>query len=228
MLKGKDFMDETTGITDRMGRCRLVPVVVLEMAESAIPVAAALQKGQVDVMEIALRTEAALDSIRQVRNRYPEILCGAGTVTSIREAEQCLNAGAQFIVSPGFLPDLVDWSIERKVAIIPGCVTPSEILQAKERGLRILKFFPARVYGGLDALKALAEPFHEIKFVPTGGVDASNLSDYLEAPNVHSVGGSWLCSKQDIAAGAYDRITAICQEAVEVVRKNRARSGSGE
>ncbi|HHU03923.1 MAG TPA: bifunctional 4-hydroxy-2-oxoglutarate aldolase/2-dehydro-3-deoxy-phosphogluconate aldolase [Fastidiosipila sp.] len=210
-------MDDKNNVLKQLGLSGLVPVVVLDEVESALPVAAALLKGNVNVMEITLRTDAALESIKRVRQEYPEMICGAGTVTSIAEAEKCLEVGAQFIVSPGFLPELVDWCIEHNLPTVPGCVTPSEIMMAKELGLEVLKFFPAGVYGGLSAMKALAGPFGNIKFIPTGGVSASNLSEFLAAPFVHSVGGSWLCSKKDIQAGNFDKITALCQEAVDIV-----------
>ncbi|NLC25237.1 MAG: bifunctional 4-hydroxy-2-oxoglutarate aldolase/2-dehydro-3-deoxy-phosphogluconate aldolase [Fastidiosipila sp.] len=210
-------MSEKNSILKQLELSALVPVVVLDDVESALPVAAALLKGNVNVMEITLRTDAAIESIKRVRKEYPEMICGAGTVNSIADAERCQEAGAQFIVSPGFLPELVDWCIEHGMPTIPGCVTPSEIMMAKERGLKVLKFFPASVYGGLSAMKSLAGPFGDIKFIPTGGVNASNLAEFLAAPFVHSVGGSWLCSKNDIAAGNFDKISKLCKEAIDIV-----------
>ena len=149
------------------------------------------------------------------------MLVGAGTVVTLDQCKQALECGAKFIVAPGFDPEVVAWCVERNVPITPGCVTPTEIMAARKLGLNVVKFFPAGVYGGLKAMKALSAPFGGIKFIPTGGVDAKNLKEYLEAPFVHAVGGSWLCPKKEIAAGNFDVVTALCSEASEIVKEVR-------
>ena len=209
---------------DSLNRFRstgVVPVVVLDDAKDAIPTARALLTGGVDVMEITFRTAAAADSIKAVAESCPDMLVGAGTVVTLDQCKQALECGAQFIVSPGFDPEVVSWCAERNVPITPGCVTPTEIMAARKLGLNVVKFFPAGVYGGSKAMKALSAPFGGIKFIPTGGVDAKNLKEYLEAPFVHAVGGSWLCPKKEIAAGNFDAVTALCREASQIVKEVR-------
>ena len=208
-------------VLDTIQRTAVVPVVVLDDAKDAIPTAKALLAGGVDVMEITFRTTAAADSIKAVSENCPEMLVGAGSAVTVAQCTQALECGAQFIVSPGFDPEVVAWCVERNVPITPGCVTPTEIMAAMKLGLNVVKFFPAGVYGGLKAMKALSAPFGGIKFIPTGGVDAKNLKEYLEAPFVHAVGGSWLCPKKEIAAGNFDAVTALCREASEIVKEVR-------
>ena len=206
---------------DRLAAAGVVPVVVLDDAKDAVPAARALLAGGVDVMEITFRTAAAADAIRAVSEGCPEMLVGAGTVVTLDQCRQALECGAKFIVSPGFDPEVVGWCAERSVPITPGCVTPTEIMAAIRLGVNVVKFFPAGVYGGLRAMKALSAPFGGVKFIPTGGVDAKNLKEYLEAPFVHAVGGSWLCPKKEIAAGNFDAVTALCREASQIVREVR-------
>ena len=204
-----------------MKKSGVIPVVVLDDTAQALPTANALLAGGVSVMEITFRTAAAADSIKAVSENCPEMLVGAGTVVTLDQCKQALECGAQFIVSPGLDPEVVSWCVERNVPITPGCVTPTEIIAAMKLGLNVVKFFLAGVYGGLKAMKALAAPFGRIKFIPTGGVEAKNLKEYLEAPFVHAVGGSWLCPKKEIAAGNFDAVTALCREASEIVKEVR-------
>ena len=204
-----------------MKKSGVIPVVVLDDTAKALPTANALLAGGVSVMEITFRTAAAADSIKAVSENCPEMLVGAGTVVTLDQCKQALECGAKFIVSPGFDPEVVSWCVERNIPITPGCVTPTEIMAAMKLGLNVVKFFPAGVYGGLKAMKALSAPFGGIKFIPTGGVDAKNLKEYLEAPFVHAVGGSWLCPKKEIAVGNFDAITALCREASEIVKEVR-------
>lgn len=208
-------------ILKKLSACGIVPVVVLDNVKDAVPTAKALLAGGVNVMEITFRTAAAADSIKAVTESCPEMLVGAGTVVTLDQCKQALECGAKFIVSPGFDPEVVSWCVERNVPITPGCVTPTEIMAARKLGLNVVKFFPAGVYGGLKAMKALSAPFGGIKFIPTGGVDAKNLKEYLEAPFVHAVGGSWLCPKKELAAGNFDAVTALCREASEIVKEVR-------
>ena len=195
----------------------IVPVVVLDNAEDAVPTAKALLAGGIGVMEITFRTAAAPDAIRAVVQECPDMTVGAGTVITLEQCQKAVSLGAKFIVSPGFDEEVVRWCVENKVAVTPGCVTPSEIMAAMKLGLKVLKFFPANVYGGLNAMKALSGPFGSIKFIPTGGVNAQNLAEYSAAPFIHAIGGSWVCTKKDIAEHKFDRITALCLEARKIM-----------
>ncbi len=197
----------------RLASAGIVPVVVIEDAKNAVPTAKAMMAGGIDVMEITMRTGAALDSIRNVSKECPEILVGAGTVITLEQCKAAVDAGAKFIVSPGFDKQVVEWCIENGIAVTPGCVTPTEITMAIQYNIKVIKFFPANVYGGLSAMKALSGPFGDIKFIPTGGVNGQNLSEYISAPYIHAVGGSWICAKADISEGNFDEITALCAEA---------------
>ena len=185
------------GCLKRMERAGVVPVVVLERASDAVATAQALLRGGIDVMEITFRTAAAPDAIREV----------------------AANCGAKFVVSPGFDPESVRWCREHALVIIPGCVTPTEIMAAQHAGISVVKFFPANVYGGLKAMKSLSAPFSGIRFVPTGGVNAENAAEYLAAPYVAAVGGSWLCTKSDISAGNFDRIAELAAQAHALAEK---------
>lgn len=200
-------------VLHRLRGAIVVPVVVLENAEDAVPTAKALLAGGVDVMEITFRTAAAPDAIKAVAASCPEMLVGAGTVISLEQCQKAVEMGARFIVSPGFDPEVVAWCMEHNVAVTPGCVTPTEIMAARKLGVKVIKFFPANVYGGLSAMKALAAPFVGIQFIPTGGVNAQNIGQYIAAPFVHTVGGSWVCPKKDIAEGNFEKITSLCREA---------------
>ena len=202
---------------ERLRNAGVVPVVVLERAKDAVPAARAMLAGGVDVMEITFRTAAAAEAIRNVAAECPEMLVGAGTVLTVEQCEKAVALGAKFIVSPGFDAEIVDWCVERGVAVAPGCVTPTEIMAALKRGLSVVKFFPAGIYGGLKAMKALAAPFGQVKFIPTGGVSADNLAEYAAAPFVHAVGGSWLCPKADVAAGNFARIAELCAQSRRIV-----------
>ena len=200
-------------VLEALAKSAIVPVVVLDQTKDALPTARALAEGGIKVMEITLRTEAALASIREVAQKAPDILVGAGTVTSLDQCKAAVEAGARFIVLPGFNRQVVDWCNDQSIAVTPGCVTPTEIMAAMEAGLSVLKFFPASVYGGLAAMKALAGPFPGIRFIPTGGVNGDNMIEFLKAPFVHAVGGSWVCSRKDIAQGNFDEITRLSREA---------------
>lgn len=199
--------------TERLARAGVVPVVVLDDAKDAVPTAQAMLAGGIDVMEITFRTAAAADSIQAVAENCPDMLVGAGTIINLEQCKLAVSKGAKFIVSPGFDREVVAWCLENNIAVTPGCVTPTEIMEAINMGLKIVKFFPANVYGGLKAMKSLAAPFVGIKFIPTGGVNAENLREYIDAPFVHAVGGSWVCPKADIASGNFENITALCAQA---------------
>ena len=198
-------------VLDRLHGCGVVPVVVLDDVKDAVATAKALLAGGVDVMEITFRTAAAADSIKAVAENCPDMLVGAGTVITLDQCKQAVECGAKFIVSPGFDEEVVRWCVENGIAVTPGCVTPSEIMAAMKLGLTVVKFFPAGVYGGLSAMKALSGPFGGIKFIPTGGVNSHNIGEFIAAPFIHAVGGSWVCPKADIAAGNFERITEPLQ-----------------
>ena len=205
-------------VMERLKRCGVVPVVVLDDAKDAVPTANAMLAGGIDVMEITFRTAAAPDAIRAVAANCPDMLVGAGTVLTLEQCKQAVEMGAKFIVSPGFDAEVVSWCVENGVAVCPGCVTPSEIMAAMKFGLNVLKFFPANVYGGLSAMKALAGPFGGIRFIPTGGVNADNVKEFHDSPYVYAVGGSWVCPKKDIVAGNFDVITALCRMTREKIK----------
>lgn len=200
-------------VLNRFSNAGVVPVVVLDNVKDAIPTAKAMVAGGIDVMEITFRTAAAPEAIRAVAENCPEMLVGAGTILNLEQANLAVKMGAKFIVSPGFDEEVVRWCVENGIAVTPGCVTPTEIMAAIKCGLKVVKFFPANVYGGLNAMKNLSAPFGGIKFLPTGGVNAGNLREYLDAPFIHAVGGSWVCPKAEIAAGNFEKITALCAEA---------------
>lgn len=205
---------KTTDIMDQIAAAKIVPVVVLERTDDALAAADALYAGGIGVMEITFRTAAAPEAIRRVAVARAQMLVGAGTVTTLEQCKTAVSCGAKFLVSPGFDQEIVRWCIERSIPVMPGCVTPSEIMAARRLGLRVLKFFPANVYGGLQAMKSLSAPFGDVRFVPTGGVHTDNIAEYIAAPFVHAVGGSWICPQRDIAAGNFPKITQLCQEAL--------------
>ena len=200
-------------VMERLASSVVVPVVVLERAEDALPTARALLAGGVDTMEITFRTPCAAQCIQAVAEGCPKMLVGAGTVLNVEQAKLAVEMGAKFIVSPGFDPETVDWCVENGIAVTPGCVTPTEITMAVNHGLKVVKFFPANVYGGLNAMKNLSAPFVGIKFLPTGGVNTGNIKEYVDAPFIFAVGGSWVCPKAEIQSGNFEKITSLCLEA---------------
>jgi len=203
-------------ILERMTQSKIIPVVVLEDAEQAVPLARALVAGGITVAEVTFRTAAAADAIRRM-SEVPEMLVGAGTVLTPEQVDEAADAGARFIVCPGFLPSVVERSIERGLVVVPGAVTPSEIMSALALGLTTLKFFPANVYGGVSALAGLAAPFPQVRFVPTGGVSSANLAEYLALPNVAAVGGTWMVKPDLIASGDFEAVESLSREAVASV-----------
>ncbi|HML67702.1 MAG TPA: bifunctional 4-hydroxy-2-oxoglutarate aldolase/2-dehydro-3-deoxy-phosphogluconate aldolase [Clostridia bacterium] len=203
-------------VIERMGKTRLIPVCVIENAATATPAARAMLRGGVDIMEITLRTPAGLDAIELVSRDCPDMLVGAGTVLTLESCKTAVARGAQFIVSPGYDPIIVSYCIEHGIFVLPGCVTSTEITVARNAGLGAVKFFPAGVYGGIRAIRALAAPFSGTKFVPTGGIDARNLAEYL-VPDVLAVGGGWLCERSALIKGDFEAITDACAESMRIV-----------
>ena len=199
----------------------VVPVVVLENAEDVVPLAEALCTGGLPCAEVTFRTEAAEESIRRMAQAYPEMLVGAGTVLTTEQVDRAVAAGAKFIVSPGFDPEVVDYCLEKNIPVFPGCVTPSEIAQAVKRGLRVVKFFPAEQFGGVSTIKALAAPYAGIKFMPTGGINAGNLENYLNHKAIIACGGSWMVKGELVKDGKFDEIRRLTREAASLVKKIR-------
>ena len=200
-------------VLSRLANSIVVPVVVLDKAEDAIPTAKAMLAGGVDTMEITFRTACAPEAIKAVAENCPDVLVGAGTILNVEQAKLAVAMGAKFIVSPGFSDEVVGWCVENGIPVAPGCVTPTEIMAALKHGLKMVKFFPANVYGGLNAMKNLSAPFVGVKFLPTGGVNTGNIKEYIDAPFIHAVGGSWVCPKAEISAGNWEKITQLCLEA---------------
>lgn len=201
---------------NRVGEIGIVPVVKIENPSDAAALGRALIAGDLPVVEITFRTAAAEESIRILCREVPEILVGAGTVLTTDQVDRAVAAGARFIVAPGFNPKIVDYCLERGIPVAPGISSASEIEMALERGLSVLKFFPAGVSGGLEFLKALSAPFSGVQFMPTGGIDPDNLGDYLSFNRVHAVGGTWIARETAIAAGKFDEITILAREAVQL------------
>lgn len=193
-------------IISRLGLIGLVPVAVVEDADAAVPAAQALLSGGLDTMEIALRTPQGIAAIGKVRQACPRMLVGAGTVLTVESAKQAVDAGAHYIVAPGLNPKLVEWCLAGGIAVTPGCVTPTEIDRAFDYGLSVVKFFPADIYGGVRACKALHAPYPAVRFIPTGGINEANLADYADKPFVHAIGGGWLCSPAQISARDHQAI----------------------
>ncbi len=200
-------------IIAEIGKHRLVPVVTIENAKNAVSLGAAIIAGGLPLAEITLRTGAALEAIKILTRAFPDLLVGAGTVLSAAQAQEAVNAGAKFIVSPGFNPKVVDYCVWNGVPITPGVSSPTLIEMALERNLSVVKFFPAEPLGGMAFLKAIAAPYPNVKFIPTGGINQKNLADYLAYDRVHACGGSWMVASSLIAAGKFGEITKLIKEA---------------
>jgi len=207
-------------VKEKIGNAFLIPVVVIDDADHTRDTAGALLEGGIRVMEITMRTDAALKAIESAAKNCPDLLTGAGTVLSLAQCRDAISCGASFIVSPGYDGEIVDYCLKNDVPVFPGCVTPTEIITAVKAGLDVVKFFPANVYGGLAGIKALSAPFPKIKFIPTGGVDGKNLKDFI-LPQVFAIGGSWICDRKAINDGNFTAITEACKEAVKTVSEAR-------
>lgn len=204
-------------VLEKIQKLGIVPVVVLNSVDEAVPVAKALCDGGLPVAEVTFRTDAAEESIRVIKQTFPHMLVGAGTVLTTDQAERAIAAGAEFIVSPGFNPTVVKYCIEKGVLITPGCNNPSAMESALELGLDVVKFFPAEASGGLKAIKAMAAPYVNLKFMPTGGINADNINEYLAYPRVIACGGSWMVSSDLVKNREFDRIAELTREAVMTV-----------
>lgn len=203
-------------VMERVAELKIVPVVKLDKVEQAEPLCRALCAGGLPVAEITFRTACAADAIAAARRAFPEMLVGAGTVTNLQQAHRALACGAQFLVTPGFNREIVEFAKQNDVPVLPGVCTPTEVMMAMEYELPVVKFFPAGQYGGLAAIKALSGPFPALRFMPTGGVNADNVQDYLRSPKVVACGGSWMVPAAKIDAGDYDAIEALTRQAVQL------------
>ncbi|PJG83647.1 bifunctional 4-hydroxy-2-oxoglutarate aldolase/2-dehydro-3-deoxy-phosphogluconate aldolase [Caviibacterium pharyngocola] len=201
----------------------IVPVMVIKRLEDAVPMAQALLDGGINVFEITLRTEAALEAIKLIRQALPQALVGAGTVINTQQYDDVVAAGAQFAISPGATPALLAYAAQGKIALIPGTATPSEMMQALELGYDHLKFFPAEINGGAQALKAISAPLPQLKFCPTGGISEKNAADYVKLDCVATVGGSWMLPNDLIEAKNWEKITQLSYNAVLAVQAVRGK-----
>jgi len=201
----------------------IVPVIKLEDPDSAVKLGKALMEGNLPIAEVTFRTDSAAQSIKRLRKELPDLLVGAGTVLTLAQAEAAAEAGAQFAVTPGFNPRIVQYFLDKGIPIIPGVNSPTQVEMGLELGLKLLKFFPAEASGGTRMLKALYGPYAELRFVPTGGIDAGNLADYLDLPNVVACGGSWMVKEDYIRQGRFADIAAACRTAVELAASCRTR-----
>lgn len=203
-------------IEELFAELKVVPVVVLDDAKDAEPLAKALVEGGLPCAEVTFRTEEAAESIRIMTEVYPDMLVGAGTVLTTEQVDKAVESGAKFIVSPGFDPEIVDYCIEKNIPVFPGCISPSEVAQAVKRGLKVVKFFPAEQSGGLAMIKAMAAPYNMLKFMPTGGINTKNLKDYLACDKILCCGGSWMVKGDMIKVGEFEKIKKLTREAKEL------------
>ncbi|MDJ0759476.1 MAG: bifunctional 4-hydroxy-2-oxoglutarate aldolase/2-dehydro-3-deoxy-phosphogluconate aldolase [Woeseiaceae bacterium] len=208
-------------ISDLLESSRVVPLIQADDPAVAVETSHALAAGGLKVAEVVFRTDRALDCLRAVAGEVPEMVAGAGTVLTSKQAESALDNGAKFIVSPGLDDAVVAVAKEHNVPVYPGTMTPSEVQHAFNLGLDTVKFFPASIAGGVPALKALASVFRSMQFMPTGGVGPGNLADFLSVPAVLACGGSWLTPADAVAAGNFDKVTELAAEAVSIARTAR-------
>lgn len=208
-------------VLEKIQKIGIVPVVVLNDAKDAAPLAKALCDGGLPCAEVTFRTDAAEESIRIMSTEFPQMLVGAGTVLTTEQVDRAVAAGAKFIVSPGLNPKVVKYCIEKGVPVTPGTCTPSEVEQAIELGLEVVKFFPAEPAGGLNMIKAMAAPYVGMKFMPTGGINPKNVRDYLAFDKILACGGSWMVKGSLVDAGEFDKIEELTREAVEIVKESR-------
>ena len=216
-----EIIEGSPDLINRFREYGIIPVVSIGQAEDAVPLAEALMTGGLPCAEITFRTAAAAESISNIRKKFPEMLTGAGTVLSIDQVKIAIDSGAEFVVSPGTNPVVVEYCLKHSIPVFPGVCTPTEVETALGKGVGILKFFPAEAAGGVKYLKAICAPYHKVRFIPTGGIDAQNICDYLEIPQVIACGGSWMVKPELIRQKHFDEITKLTQDAVAVVNRLR-------
>ena len=217
MIQSKKF-DEAY---ERFSQIGIIPVVVLNSADDAVPLAKCLVEGGLPAAEVTFRTDAAEESIRRMAEAYPDLLVGAGTVLTKDQVDRAVNAGAKFIVSCGFDPEIVQYCIEKDIPVCPGTASPSEMMGAMRLGLDHVKFFPAELNGGLKMIKAITAALVNLKIMPTGGINADNVREYLSNEKIFCAGGSWMVKKDLMQAGEWDTILGLVKEASAIVRKVR-------
>ena len=201
-------------ILEALGRTGIIPVITINDAEKAIPLALSLIAGGIPVAEVVFRTPQAETAIRRICREVPGIMVGAGTVLNTGQVDRAIDAGALFIVSPGFNPKVAAHAIKKGIPFIPGCFTPSDIEQALEHGLEVVKFFPAEQAGGIEYLKAVSAPYTNVRFIPTGGINSLNIAKYTAFDKTLACGGSWMAAPELIDAGNFEKITSLCREAI--------------
>ena len=211
----------TQSIFDDFYKIGIIPVLEIDSVQRAKPLAEALLAGGLPIAEVTLRTSAALESIRIITREVTGVAVGAGTVLNWEQAEAARDAGAEFLVCPGMVEDVVIWAQQNQIPVLPGAVTPTEIMRGINLGLNLLKFFPAETMGGLSAVKAVSDPFPQLRFIPTGGIKLENAAHYLQHEKIHAVGGSWMAKRQMVAEGKFDEITRMAREASELVKQIR-------
>ena len=209
-------------IIEKISAAGIIPVIKIDDANDALPLAAALKEGGLPVAEVTFRTDAAEEAIRKIAKAYPDFLIIAGTVLTTEQADKAIAAGANAIVSPGLNPTVVKHCIDKGYDVVPGVCTPSEVEAAMSLGLTYLKFFPAEAAGGVQMIKAMSAPYTKVRFMPTGGINVKNLPDYLNCKAVFACGGSWMVPSSDIASGNFEKIKALTKEAVALLKEIRA------
>ena len=216
MERGKNM-----SVAEKIEELGVVPVVVLNDAKDALPLAKALIEGGLPCAEVTFRTAAAEESIKKIHEAYPDMLLIAGTVLTTDQVDRAVAAGATAIVAPGFDPEIVDYCLNKGIEVMPGLVTPSEMAQAVKRGLTRVKFFPAEAAGGLKMITAMTAAYTSVRVMPTGGINAKNIGDYLKSKKIFCCGGSWMVKGDLIKAGKFDEIKAMTEEAVKLVKEIR-------
>jgi 2-dehydro-3-deoxyphosphogluconate aldolase/(4S)-4-hydroxy-2-oxoglutarate aldolase len=218
-MKSDRSADKREQLIGLLRSARVIPVLTIERAEDAVPLARALVAGGVRTLEITLRTAAAIDAAKAIIAEVPDAIVGIGTVLNSQDLARAAALGARFAVSPGATPELLDAAAASDLPFMPGIATASELMQALARGFDLAKFFPAEQSGGLSALRALAGPFPQARFCPTGGISESNAATWLAEANVVAVGGSWLCPAADVRSGNWSGITAICERTMKMLQR---------
>lgn len=210
-------------VLDKIEKCGVIPVVVIEDASKAKALGQAVFDGGLDCVEVTFRTEEAAEALKIIKEEFPQMTVGAGTVLTIEQAQQAMDAGAEFIVSPGSNPKVIQYCIENDITTIPGVVTPSEIERNLEMGIETMKFFPAEAAGGVKMIQAVSAPYGNVKFMPTGGISVSNIENYLKLSSVLACGGSWMVKKELLETENYKEISRLSKEAAEMVKTVRAK-----
>lgn len=208
-------------ILDKISKTGIIPVIKLNQVEKSKKLAHALMSGGVNIAEVTFRAEGAETVIERMIEEEPQMIVGAGTVVSLSQAKRAASAGASFIVSPGLNEEIIRWTMDNGLLVFPGCVTPTEIIKAINLGIDVVKFFPAEQFGGLKTIKALSEPFSNIKFIPTGGISFNNLAEYIGNPKIVACGGSFIVSEKLLNESQFEEITTLCNKAKKVIDESR-------